>query len=132
MDKRLETLIKKLNAQEEDAKRIRDAFEFACAAHSGQVRKDGMPYVTHPLAVAEIIEEMGLDIDSAIAAILHDTIEDTNTSYDEIKKRFGPAVADLVDGVTKLTRVQYTYKEDEQMENLRKMFLAMAKDIRLS
>lgn len=131
MDKRLETLIKKLNAQEEDAKRIRDAFEFACAAHSGQVRKDGMPYVTHPLAVAEIIEEMGLDIDSAIAAILHDTIEDTNTSYDEIKKRFGPAVADLVDGVTKLTRVQYTYKEDEQMENLRKMFLAMAKDIRV-
>jgi len=120
-----------MNAQDEDARRLRDAFEFACAAHSGQVRKDGSPYVTHPLAVAEIIEEMGLDIDSAIAAMLHDTIEDTNTSYDEIKKRFGTAVADLVDGVTKLTRVQYTYKEDEQMENLRKMFLAMAKDIRV-
>ena len=131
MDRRLETLIKKMNAQDEDARRLRDAFEFACAAHSGQVRKDGSPYVTHPLAVAEIIEEMGLDIDSAIAAMLHDTIEDTNTSYDEIKKRFGTAVADLVDGVTKLTRVQYTYKEDEQMENLRKMFLAMAKDIRV-
>ncbi|MGI6577264.1 MAG: RelA/SpoT family protein [Eubacteriales bacterium] len=131
MDKRLENLIKAMNAHNEDAKRIRDAFEFACAAHSGQVRKDGLPYITHPLAAAEIIEEMGLDIDSAIAAILHDTLEDTDTSYDEIKKRFGQAVADLVDGVTKLTRVQYTSKEDEQMENLRKMFLAMAKDIRV-
>lgn len=131
MDNRLEKLIEKMNLQDSDADRIRDAFSFGAAAHEGQVRKDGSPYITHPLAVAEIIADMGLDMDSVIAAILHDVIEDTEVSYDDIKKRFGPAVAELVDGVTKLTRVQYTSKEDEQMENLRKMFLAMAKDIRV-
>jgi len=131
VDNRLEKLIEKINAQGSDADRIRDAYAFAAAAHEGQVRKDGTPYITHPLAAAEIIAEMGLDIDSVIAAILHDVLEDTEVLYDDIKKRFGQAVAELVDGVTKLTRVQYTSKEDEQMENLRKMFLAMAKDIRV-
>lgn len=131
LEERLEALIEKLGVQKEDADRIRKAFVFACAAHKDQKRKDGSPYISHPLAAAEIIAEMGLDIDSAISAILHDTLEDTNTSYEELKKRFGQTVADLVDGVTKLTRVQYTSKEDEQMENLRKMFLAMAKDIRV-
>ena len=114
-----------------DTKRLYDAFNFADNAHSGQLRKDGTPYITHPLAVAEIVAELELDTDSIIAALLHDTIEDTGATHEEIAKRFGPAVADLVEGVTKLTRVQYTSKEEEQMENLRKMLMAMAKDIRV-
>ena len=101
--------MEKLGAQGPDAERIREAYAFASAAHEGQVRKDGTPYITHPLAVAEIIAEMGLDIDSVIAAILHDVLEDTEVPYDDIKKKFGSAVADLVDGVTKL-KSQYTSK----------------------
>ncbi len=114
-----------------DTKRLYDAFAYADNAHSGQLRKDGSPYVTHPLAVAEIAAELELDTDSIIAALLHDTIEDTDTTYDDIAKLFGKTVAELVDGVTKLTRVQYVSKEEEQMENLRKMLMAMAKDIRV-
>ena len=111
--------------------RIRDAFNCAVAAHEGQYRRDGTPYVSHPIAAAEIVIEMGLDEDSIIAALLHDAIEDTELQYADVQKRFGTQVADIVDGVTKLTRVQYTSKEDEQMENLRKMLMAMAKDIRV-
>ncbi len=114
-----------------DLPRIRAAFEFAQNAHVNQRRKDGSPYVTHPLASAEIIAEMGLDEDAIMAALLHDCIEDTGVTYEEIAKRFGSGVADIVEGVTKLSRVQYTSKEEEQMENLRKMLLAMAKDIRV-
>ena len=114
-----------------DTKRLYDAFNFADNAHSGQLRKDGTPYITHPLAVAEIVAELELDVDSIIAALLHDTIEDTGATHEDIAKRFGGPVADLVEGVTKLTRVQYTSKEEEQMENLRKMLMAMAKDIRV-
>ena len=114
-----------------DTKRLYAAFQYADNAHSGQLRKDGSPYITHPLAVAEIVSELELDTDSIIAALLHDCIEDTGVTHEEIAKHFGPAVADLVEGVTKLTRVQYTSKEEEQMENLRKMLMAMAKDIRV-
>ncbi|SMC54578.1 RelA/SpoT family protein [Papillibacter cinnamivorans] len=114
-----------------DTKRLFAAFQFADAAHNLQTRKDGSPYVTHPLSVAEIVAEMGLDIDSIIAALLHDCIEDAGITHEEIAKSFGPVVADLVEGVTKLTRVVYTSKEEEQMENLRKMLMAMAKDIRV-
>ena len=114
-----------------DTKRLFDAFTYADNAHSSQLRKDGSPYITHPLAVAEIVADLELDTDSIIAALLHDTIEDTGATHEEIAKRFGPTVADLVEGVTKLTRVQYTSKEEEQMENLRKMLMAMAKDIRV-
>ena len=114
-----------------DTGRLFDAFSFADNAHSGQLRKDGTPYITHPLAVAEIVADLELDTDSIIAALLHDTIEDTGVTHEEIAKRFSPAVADLVEGVTKLTRVQYVSKEEEQMENLRKMLMAMAKDIRV-
>ena len=98
-----------------DTKRLYDAFAYADNAHSGQLRKDGSPYITHPLAVAEIAAELELDTESIIAALLHDTIEDTETTYDDIAKLFGKSVADLVDGVTKLTRVQYVSKEEEQM-----------------
>ena len=114
-----------------DTQRLFSAFTYADNAHSGQLRKDGSPYITHPLAVAEIVAELELDTDSIIAALLHDCIEDTGSTHEEIAKLFGTVVADLVEGVTKLTRVQYTSKEEEQMENLRKMLMAMAKDIRV-
>ena len=114
-----------------DTQRLFNAFTFADNAHSGQLRKDGSPYITHPLAVAEIVADLELDTDSIIAALLHDCIEDTGVTHEEIAKLFGAPVAELVEGVTKLTRVQYTSKEEEQMENLRKMLMAMAKDIRV-
>ncbi|HIY21312.1 MAG TPA: bifunctional (p)ppGpp synthetase/guanosine-3',5'-bis(diphosphate) 3'-pyrophosphohydrolase [Candidatus Flavonifractor merdigallinarum] len=114
-----------------DTKRLYDAFSYADKAHAGQLRKDGSPYITHPLAVAEIAADLELDTESIMAALLHDTVEDTDATYEDIAKLFGKDVADLVDGVTKLTRVQYVSKEEEQMENLRKMLMAMAKDIRV-
>ena len=114
-----------------DTVRIRAAFEYANEHHGPQLRKSGEPYITHPLAVAEIINELDLDQDSIIAALLHDCIEDTDSTHDDIARLFGSQVADLVEGVTKLTRMQYTSREDEQMENLRKMFMAMAKDVRV-
>ncbi|MBO4854756.1 MAG: bifunctional (p)ppGpp synthetase/guanosine-3',5'-bis(diphosphate) 3'-pyrophosphohydrolase [Oscillospiraceae bacterium] len=111
---------------------IRAAFDFAEDAHRGQMRKDGSPFVTHPLAVAQILaEELHLDSESIAAALLHDTIEDTVATHADIARLFSPTVADLVEGVSKLTRVHYTSKEEEQMENLRKMLMAMAKDIRV-
>ncbi|MDY2976068.1 MAG: bifunctional (p)ppGpp synthetase/guanosine-3',5'-bis(diphosphate) 3'-pyrophosphohydrolase [Oscillospiraceae bacterium] len=114
-----------------DTQRLFNAFNYADNAHAGQLRKDGSAYITHPLAVAEIVAELELDTDSIIAALLHDCIEDTGVTHEGIAKLFGITVADLVEGVTKLTRVQYTSKEEEQMENLRKMLMAMAKDIRV-
>jgi GTP pyrophosphokinase len=114
-----------------DLTRVRAAFDMAASAHIAQVRKDGSPYLTHVVAAAEICAEMGLDEDSVVAALLHDCIEDTSLTHEDIAKQFGATVADIVEGVTKLTRVQFTSKEDEQMENLRKMLLAMAKDIRV-
>ena len=114
-----------------DLGRIRAAYDMARLAHSGQLRKDGSPYVTHCVAAADITVDMGLDEDSIVSALLHDVIEDTNLTHEDIAHQFGEAVADIVEGVTKLTRVQYTSKEDEQMENLRKMLMAMAKDIRV-
>lgn len=114
-----------------DFGRINAAYQMAKVAHSGQKRRDGSPYVTHCIAAADISVDMGLDEDSIIAALLHDVIEDTNLTHADIAHQFGPAVADIVEGVTKLTRVQYTSKEDEQMENLRKMLMAMSKDIRV-
>ena len=114
-----------------DAQRLYNAFTYADAAHHGQLRKSGEPYIIHPLAVGEIVADLGLDVDSVIAALLHDCLEDTDSTHEEIAKKFGEPVAALVEGVTKLTRVQYVSKEDEQMENLRKMFMAMAQDIRV-
>ena len=119
------------NCHNVDPDRIRQAFDFAVAAHDGQLRKDGSPYVTHAIAAAEIAGEMGLDDEAIMAALLHDVLEDTNTTHEELASRFGADVADIVEGVTKLTRVQYSTLEDTQMENLRKMLLAMAKDIRV-
>ena len=132
-DQLFEELVRKIqeNTHSMDLGRIRAAYEMARMAHSGQLRRDGSPYVTHCIAAADISVDIGLDEDSIIAALLHDVIEDTSLTHEDIAKQFGTAVADIVEGVTKLTRVQYTSKEDEQAENLRKMLLAMAKDIRV-
>lgn len=114
-----------------DMELIDRAVRYAQEQHEGQKRKDGSPYIIHPLAVAEIVAEMGLDTDAILGALLHDCIEDTSTTHDEIAKLFGLVVAELVEGVTKLTRVEYSTLEEQQMENLRKMFMAMSKDIRV-
>ena len=110
---------------------IDKAVNYANVKHQFQKRKDGSPYIIHPLAVAEIVAEMGLDTDAILGALLHDCIEDTDASHDDIAKLFNPTVAELVEGVTKLTRVDFTSQEEKQMENLRKMFMAMSKDIRV-
>lgn len=110
---------------------IKTAYDTAVLAHSGQNRKSGEPYVCHPLSVAIILAEMELDCDSIVAAILHDTIEDTKFGHEEIKNIFGEQIVSLVEGVTKLGKIPYSTKEEQQVENLRKMFLAMAKDIRV-
>ncbi len=114
-----------------DEQRIHDAYDLATAAHEGQKRRDGSDYVTHPIAVAEIVADMELDTDSVVSALLHDCIEDTDFGYDKIRSKFGKEVADIVEGVSKLTRMPYTSKEEAQIENLRKMFLYMGKDIRV-
>ena len=107
------------------------AVEYARDKHKEQKRKDGSPYIIHPLAVAEIVAEMGLDQDAVLGALLHDCIEDTDASFDDIAKGFGQTAAELVEGVTKLTRANFSSSEEQQMENLRKMFMAMSKDIRV-
>ena len=107
------------------------AVEYAQNKHKDQKRKDGSPYIIHPLAVAQIVSEMGLDTDAILGALLHDCIEDTDASFDEIARLFSPTVAELVEGVTKLTRANFSTTEQAQMENLRKMFMAMSKDIRV-
>ena len=114
-----------------DLTQIRAAYEYAREHHGEQMRRDGSPYITHPIHVAQIVAEMRLDSESIIAALLHDCIEDTDCTYEDIAKRFGVTVADIVDGVTKLTRVKYSTMEEEQMENLRKMLFAMSRDIRV-
>jgi GTP pyrophosphokinase len=133
LDERYARVVERLtqSSHPPDESRLRAAFDFAALAHEGQFRKSGEAYIIHPVEVAYIVADMNLDADSVMAALLHDTIEDTGYDYHNIKSRFGTAVADLVDGVTKLTKADFSTKEEEQMENLRKMFLAMAKDIRV-
>ena len=110
---------------------IDKAVEYANVKHKFQKRKDGSPYIIHPLAVAQIVAEIGLDMDAILGALLHDCIEDTDASHEDIEKIFGTTVAELVEGVTKLTRADFSSSEQAQMENLRKMFMAMSKDIRV-
>ncbi|MBO5318009.1 MAG: bifunctional (p)ppGpp synthetase/guanosine-3',5'-bis(diphosphate) 3'-pyrophosphohydrolase [Oscillospiraceae bacterium] len=114
-----------------DRSLIDRAVEYAREKHKEQKRKDGSPYIIHPLAVAEIVAEMGLDTDAVLGALLHDCIEDTDASFDDIARQFGTTTAELVEGVTKLTRANFSSSEEQQMENLRKMFMAMSKDIRV-
>ncbi len=115
----------------EAKKEIRRAYEFAKAAHEGQRRDSGEDYINHPLAVAYILVEMGLDPTSVIAALLHDVVEDTPIGLEDITKEFGSEVAALVDGLTKLRNIIFQNKQEQQVENLRKMFLAMARDVRV-
>ncbi len=114
-----------------DTEKIKRAYELANEAHKNQKRISGIPYIIHPLAVATIVADLQMDVDSICAALLHDVVEDTAYSAEDIKERFGEQVALLVDGVTKLDKISFSSKEERDMENLRKMFLAMAADIRV-
>lgn len=127
---KLKEQIKGYNAQA-DLDAIDRAYKFASEAHGQQKRLSGEPYIIHPLAVAEILAEMEMDNDTIIAALLHDVVEDTGYTTEDVASRFGKPVAELVDGVTKLGKIPYSSKEEQQVENLRKMFMAMAKDIRV-
>ena len=110
---------------------VRRAYTFAAQAHDGQTRKSGDPYVTHPLAVAQIIAELKLDVASVCAGLLHDCVEDTSATVEQLGELFGKEIAFLVDGVTKLGKLPYSTREEQQAENFRKMLLAMARDIRV-
>lgn len=114
-----------------DADLIRKAYEFSARVHHGQKRQSGEPYLIHPLAVASVIADLKLDVPSIVAGLLHDTVEDTLTTLDEVKSQFGREVAALVDGVTKLGRTNFSSQEEKQAENFRKMILAMGKDVRV-
>lgn len=116
-----------------DLLKIRQAYRMAADLHEGQYRNSGEAYISHPIAVAEIAAGLGLDTDSICAALLHDTVEDCaeKIDLDEIKRRFGPVVAELVDGLTKLVNIPFADKEEQSVENLRKMLLAMSRDIRV-
>ena len=114
-----------------DVARLAEAYRFSEAAHAGQTRQSGDPYISHPLAVAEILADWHLDGQTLMAALLHDVTEDTSVTKDEISDTFGRPVADLVDGVSKLDRIEFQSAEDAQAENFRKMLLAMARDVRV-
>lgn len=114
-----------------EERKILAAFELAKKAHEGQFRASGRPYITHPTIVADILVDMGFDVPTICAALLHDTVEDTYITDADLRRQFGDEIADLVAGVTKLDRIQFHNKEEEQAENMRKMFFAMAKDIRV-
>ena len=127
---RLERTVRDYNPQADFAL-IRGAYEFAEKEHRGQLRKSGEPYIIHPIAVAQIVAELKLDSESLAAALLHDVIEDTPATHEDVARLFSPTVADIVEGVSKLTRIQYDTVEDEQMENFRKMLMAMNQDMRV-
>ena len=114
-----------------DFARLADAYRFSEAAHAGQKRQSGDPYISHPLAVAEILAGWHLDGQALMAALLHDVMEDTSVTKAEISDTFGKPVADLVDGVSKLDKIEFQSAEDAQAENFRKMLLAMARDVRV-
>ena len=115
----------------EDVSQLRSAYLFSQEAHSGQYRESGEPYISHPLAVTSILGKMHLDTQTLTAALLHDVMEDTHVSKSEIRDQFGKAVADLVDGVSKLDKIEFQTHADAQAENFRKMLLAMARDVRV-
>ena len=114
-----------------DVEHIRQALEFSDKAHQGQLRQSGEPYITHPIAVARILTPLHLDAQAIMAALLHDVVEDTSVSKNDVAEQFGKPVADLVDGLSKLNKIEFETKEDAQAENFRKMLLAMARDVRV-
>ena len=114
-----------------DLKLIRRAYDFAKSKHGEQLRRSGEPYIIHPVQVAYILSTLGLDESTICAALLHDVIEDTDVTLQDLSKEFSPEIAEMVDGVTKLGKLNYTSEQEQQVENYRKMFLAMGKDIRV-
>lgn len=129
----IEEIIKQIQSYQPDApiELVQKAYAFAGEAHRGQYRVSGEEYITHPLGVAKILADLQIDALTISAGLLHDVVEDTPVTLEEIEKQFGKEIAMLVDGVTKLSRMEYKSKEEQQLESYRKMFLAMAKDIRV-
>src|SRR5271166_816675 len=130
---RFEALLRQVHANRphEDISLIRKAWEFCVSHHEGQTRASGEPYIVHPLEVAEVLAEMKLDATAIAAALLHDAVEDTPATSEEIGERFGDQVAHIVEGVTKIDKIQFANREDRQAENVRKMLLAMVSDVRV-
>ena len=122
---------KKSMSRRVDVKFIMKAYNYATEKHKDQKRNSGEPYIIHPLQVAYTLAEMGLDEKTIAAALLHDVVEDTDSTHEDIVKEFGEEVAEMVEGVTKLSTIQFASVEEKQVENYRKMFLAMGKDIRV-
>lgn len=129
----IEELVERVRAynKNEDVSLLEKAFKFSEKAHSGQVRRSGEPYIFHPLGVAGVLADLRLDVASVITGLLHDTVEDTHVSLDDIEKEFGPTVKELVDGVTKLSQMQFRHTHEKQGENIRKMIVAMGRDVRV-
>ena len=117
--------------KEYDTKRIAQAYCLAEEKHRPQKRSSGEPYIIHPLSVAAILVGLGMDTDSVMAGLLHDVVEDTDCTLEELSRQFGTEIAQLVDGVTKLGKIPFSSREEQQAENLRKMLMAMAEDIRV-
>ena len=126
-------LIEELSAylKPKDVEHVRVAFEFSRAAHQGQMRQSGDPYISHPIAVARILAPLHIDVQAIIAALLHDVVEDTEVTTGQVAEKFGKPVAELVEGLSKLDRIQFETREDAQAENFRQMLLAMARDVRV-
>ena len=133
MSQSIESLIQKVKSYngKMDTRLLQEAYKFASAQHAQQVRRSGEEFILHPLGVAHILADMQMDEVTLAAALLHDVVEDTDITLENIKDRFGPEVAEIIDGVTKLDRISFRNREEEQAENFRKMFVAMAKDIRV-
>ena len=128
-----DSLIEEVSAylKPQDVEYVREAIEFSRAAHHGQMRQSGDPYFSHPIAVARVLTPLHIDVQAIIAAPLHDVVEDTGTTTEQVAEKFGKPVAELVDGLSKLDRIQFETREDAQAENFRKMLLAMARDVRV-
>ena len=133
IDRRIEALLRQVQANRptEDVELIRKAWEFCVQHHEGQMRASGEPYIIHPLEVAEVLAEMKMDSTAIAAGLLHDAVEDTPATSEQIEADFGDQVAHIVEGVTKIDKIQFANREDRQAENVRKMLLAMVTDVRV-
>jgi GTP pyrophosphokinase len=133
IDKRFEALLKQVHANRpsDDITLVRKAWEFCVRHHEGQMRASGEPYIIHPLEVAEVLAEMKMDSTSIAAGLLHDSVEDTPATNEEIEAGFGEQVAHIVEGVTNIDKIEFANREDRQAENVRKMLLAMVSDVRV-